>query len=118
MAAKEPVQNVAEYPQDAGDNPCRGRCRKDTRDRKTRLGWDAGSKIIADLAEQLQDCGIAALTIHGRTCAQMYTGEADWTLIGEVKNNPRMHIPIIGNGDVTTPKGPKSAFDRYGWTLL
>ena len=71
---------------------------------KTRLGWDAGSKIIVDLAEQLQDCGIAALTIHGRTRAQMYTGEADWTLIGEVKNNPRMHIPIIGNGDVTTPQ--------------
>ena len=64
---------------------------------KTRLGWDANNKIIVELAEQLQDCGIAALTIHGRTRAQMYTGEADWTLIGEVKNNPRMHIPIIGN---------------------
>ena len=64
---------------------------------KTRLGWDADHKIIVDLAEQLQDCGIAALAIHGRTRAQMYTGEADWTLIGEVKNNPRMHIPIIGN---------------------
>ena len=66
---------------------------------KTRLGWDADNKIIVDLAEQLQDCGIAALSIHGRTRAQMYTGDADWTLIGEVKNNPRMHIPIIGNGD-------------------
>ena len=81
---------------------------------KPRLGWDAGSKIIVDLAEQLQDCGIAALTIHGRTRAQMYTGEADWTLIGEVKNNPRMHIPIIGNGDVTTPQRAKECFDRYG----
>ncbi|MFV0544921.1 MAG: tRNA dihydrouridine synthase DusB [Bacteroides sp.] len=81
---------------------------------KTRLGWDANNKIIVDLAEQLQDCGIAALTIHGRTRAQMYTGEADWTLIGEVKNNPRMHIPIIGNGDVTTPERCKECFDRYG----
>ena len=81
---------------------------------KTRLGWDANNKIIVDLAEQLQDCGIAALTIHGRTRAQMYTGEADWTLIGEVKNNPRMHIPIIGNGDVTTPQRCKECFDRYG----
>lgn len=81
---------------------------------KTRLGWDANSKIIVDLAEQLQDCGIAALAIHGRTRAQMYTGEADWTLIGEVKNNPRMHIPIIGNGDVTTPQRAKECFDRYG----
>lgn len=81
---------------------------------KTRLGWDANSKIIVDLAEQLQDCGIAALTIHGRTRAQMYTGEADWTLIGEVKNNPRMHIPIIGNGDVTTPERCKECFDQYG----
>ena len=67
---------------------------------KTRLGWDASNKIIVDLAEQLQDCGIAALTIHGRTRAQMYTGEADWTLIGEVRNNPRMHIPIIGMGGI------------------
>ena len=74
---------------------------------KTRLGWDANNKVIVELAEQLQDCGIAALTIHGRTRAQMYTGEADWTLIGEVKNNPRMHIPIIGNGDVTTPERSK-----------
>ena len=81
---------------------------------KTRLGWDNDSKIIVDLAERLQDCGIAALTIHGRTRAQMYTGEADWTLIGEVKNNPRMHIPIIGNGDITSPELCKLAFDKYG----
>ena len=81
---------------------------------KTRLGWDADHKIIVDLAEQLQDCGIAALAIHGRTRAQMYTGEADWTLIGEVKNNPRMHIPIIGNGDVTSVTGAKECFERYG----
>ena len=81
---------------------------------KTRLGWDSEHKIIVELAEQLQDCGIEALTIHGRTRAQMYTGEADWTLIGEVKNNPRMRIPIIGNGDVTTPQRAKECFDRYG----
>jgi len=81
---------------------------------KTRLGWDANNKVIVELAEQLQDCGIAALAIHGRTRAQMYTGEADWTLIGEVKNNPRMHIPIIGNGDVTTPQRAKECFDKYG----
>ena len=81
---------------------------------KTRLGWDENSKIIVDLAEQLQDCGVKALTIHGRTRAQMYTGEADWSLIGEVKNNPRMHIPIIGNGDITTPERAKECFDRYG----
>lgn len=81
---------------------------------KTRLGWDADHKIIVDLAEQLQDCGIEALTIHGRTRAQMYTGEADWTLIGEVKNNPRMRIPIIGNGDVTTPQRATECFDKYG----
>lgn len=81
---------------------------------KTRLGWDAEHKIIVPLAEQLQDCGVEALTIHGRTRAQMYTGEADWTLIGEVKNNPRMHIPIIGNGDVTTPQRAQECFDRYG----
>ncbi|MEG1545948.1 MAG: tRNA dihydrouridine synthase DusB [Bacteroides sp.] len=81
---------------------------------KTRLGWDADNKIIVDLAERLQDCGIAALSIHGRTRAQMYTGEADWTLIGEVKNNPRMHIPIIGNGDVTSAFKAKEMFDRYG----
>lgn len=81
---------------------------------KTRLGWDQDHRIIVDLAEQLQDFGIQALTIHGRTRAQMYTGEADWTLIGEVKNNPRMHIPIIGNGDVTTPQRAKECFERYG----
>ncbi|MCC8172237.1 MAG: tRNA dihydrouridine synthase DusB [Parabacteroides sp.] len=81
---------------------------------KTRLGWDADNKIIVELAERLQDCGIAALTIHGRTRSQMYTGEADWTLIGEVKNNPRMHIPIIGNGDVTSAETCKERFDTYG----
>ena len=81
---------------------------------KTRLGWDNDSLIITDLAEQLQDCGIQALTIHGRTRAQMYTGEADWTLIGKVKSNPRIHIPIIGNGDITTPEEAKRAFDDYG----
>ena len=81
---------------------------------KTRLGWDADNKIIVELAEQLQDCGIAALSIHGRTRAQMYTGEADWTLIGAVKNNPRMHIPIIGNGDVTSAEICKQRFDDYG----
>jgi tRNA-dihydrouridine synthase B len=81
---------------------------------KTRLGWDEDSKIIVDLAEQLQDCGIAALAIHGRTRAQMYKGDADWTLIGDVKNNQRMHIPIIGNGDVTTPERAAECFNRYG----
>lgn len=81
---------------------------------KTRLGWNSESLVITDLAEQLQDCGIQALTIHGRTRAQMYTGDADWTLIGEVKNNPRIHIPIIGNGDICTPEQAKQAFDRYG----
>lgn len=81
---------------------------------KTRLGWDNDSKIIVDLAEQLQDCGIQSLAIHGRTRAQMYTGEADWTLIGEVKNNPRMKIPIIGNGDICSPEGAKEAFEKYG----
>lgn len=81
---------------------------------KTRLGWNDEQKIIVELAEALQDCGIQELAIHGRTRAQMYTGEADWTLIGEVKNNPRMHIPIIGNGDVTTPERAKECFDRYG----
>jgi nifR3 family TIM-barrel protein len=81
---------------------------------KTRLGWDENSKIIVELAEQLQDCGIEALTIHGRTRSQMYKGEADWTLIGDVKNNPRMKIPIIGNGDITTPEKAKEYFDRYG----
>lgn len=81
---------------------------------KTRLGWDAEHKIIVPLAEQLQDCGIQALTIHGRTRAQMYTGEADWTLIGEVKRNPRMHIPIIGNGDITSAEDAVRAFNDYG----
>ncbi len=94
---------------------------------KTRLGWDhdslytplyegatQGEAFIVDLAEALQDCGIQELAIHGRTRAQMYTGEADWNLIGAVKNNPRMHIPIIGNGDVTTPARAKECFDRYG----
>ena len=81
---------------------------------KTRLGWDDNSKVIVELAEALQDCGIAALTVHGRTRAQMYTGEADWTLIGKIKENPRMRIPIIGNGDVTTPERAKECFDRYG----
>ena len=81
---------------------------------KTRLGWDDNSKIIVELAERLQDVGIQALTIHGRTRAQMYRGEADWTLIGEVKRNPRMHIPIIGNGDITTPQKAAEAFERYG----
>ena len=81
---------------------------------KTRLGWDQGNLIIATLAEQLQDCGIQALTIHGRTRAQMYTGEADWTLIGEVKRNPRIQIPIIGNGDICTAEDAKRAFDDYG----
>ena len=81
---------------------------------KTRLGWDHENRIITGLAEQLQDCGIAALSIHGRTRSQMYTGEADWTLIGEVKNNPRIHIPIIGNGDITSAGHCKECFDRYG----
>ena len=81
---------------------------------KTRLGWDDGSKIIVELAERLQDVGISALTIHGRTRCQMYKGEADWTLIGEVKNNPRMHIPIIGNGDIDNAAKARDAFERYG----
>lgn len=81
---------------------------------KTRLGWDEDSKIIVELAERLQDVGIAALTVHGRTRSQMYKGSADWTLIGDIKNNPRMKIPIIGNGDITTPDQAKEAFDRYG----
>jgi nifR3 family TIM-barrel protein len=81
---------------------------------KTRLGWDEDSKIIVELAERLQDVGIQALTIHGRTRCQMYTGEADWTLIGKVKENPRMHIPIIGNGDINSPQKAKEYFDRYG----
>ena len=81
---------------------------------KTRLGWDCEHKIITTLAEQLQDCGISALAIHGRTRSQMYNGEADWTLIGDVKNNPRIHIPIIGNGDVTSAQIAKRNFERYG----
>ena len=81
---------------------------------KTRLGWDKDNIIIGTLAEQLQDCGISALTIHGRTRSQMYTGEADWTMIGEVRRNPRIHIPIIGNGDITTPEEAKRAFEDYG----
>jgi nifR3 family TIM-barrel protein len=81
---------------------------------KTRLGWDAEHRTIVDLAEQLQDCGIAALSIHGRTRAQMYAGEADWRLIGEVKNNPRMNIPVIGNGDITSAEKCASCFERYG----
>ncbi len=81
---------------------------------KTRLGWDSDDMPIVSVAEQLQDVGIQALTIHGRTRAQMYTGEADWTLIGEVKKNPRMHIPIIGNGDIDSPQKAKDAFDKYG----
>ena len=81
---------------------------------KTRLGWDAQNLVIEDLAERLQDCGIAALTIHGRTRAQMYTGDADWTLIGKVKQNPRIRIPIIGNGDIRTPEEARQAFERYG----
>ena len=88
---------------------------------KTRLGWDEnslylddGTPFIVDLAERLQDCGIQELAIHGRTRSQMYRGEADWTLIGEVKNSPRIHIPIIGNGDVCTPERARECFDRYG----
>ena len=88
---------------------------------KTRLGWDEpglylpdGTPFIVDLAERLQDCGIQELAIHGRTRSQMYRGEADWTLIGEVKNCPRIHIPIIGNGDVTTPERARECFDKYG----
>ena len=81
---------------------------------KTRLGWDTEHLIITDLAEQLQDCGIQALTIHGRTRSQMYTGQADWTLIGEVKKNPRIKIPIIGNGDVTNRLEASEKFDTYG----
>lgn len=81
---------------------------------KTRLGWSNDNLIITELAEQLQDCGIQALTIHGRTRAQMYTGNADWTLIGEVKRNPRITIPVIGNGDITSPEETKHAFEEYG----
>lgn len=81
---------------------------------KTRLGWDSDNLIITQLAEQLQDCGIQALTIHGRTRSQMYTGQADWSLIGEVKRNPRIHIPIIGNGDIDSSESARRAFDDYG----
>lgn len=81
---------------------------------KTRLGWSNDNLIITELAEQLQDCGIQALTIHGRTRAQMYTGNADWTLIGEIKRNPRITIPVIGNGDITSPEETKHAFEEYG----
>lgn len=81
---------------------------------KTRLGWDAENIIIEDLAEQLQDCGIQALTIHGRTRSQMYTGEADWSWIGKVKANPRLHIPVIGNGDIASPEQAKEVFEQYG----
>ena len=81
---------------------------------KTRLGWDCENKIITDLGPRLQDCGIKALTVHGRTRSQMYTGQADWSLIGELKSDPRMEIPVIGNGDITTPEGAKEAFEKYG----
>lgn len=81
---------------------------------KTRLGWDEDSKNIVEIAERLQDAGIAALTIHGRTRAQMYRGEADWTLIGEVKRNPRMRIPIVGNGDIDSGEKAAEVFERYG----
>ena len=81
---------------------------------KTRLGWDHNNKIIVELAEQLQDCGIAAITVHGRTRSQMYTGEADWEMIARVKENPRLHIPVIGNGDIDSPEKLRDAFGRYG----
>ncbi len=81
---------------------------------KTRLGWDHEHKVIVELAERLQDCGIKALTVHGRTRSQMYTGEADWEMIARVKENPRLTIPVIGNGDITTPQKLVEAFDRYG----
>ena len=81
---------------------------------KTRLGWDCNNKIICTLAEQLQDCGISAITVHGRTRSQMYTGQADWSEIARVKENPRLHIPVIGNGDITTPQLALDAFRRYG----
>lgn len=81
---------------------------------KTRLGWDCEHIIIEDIAERLQDAGIQALAIHGRTRSQMYTGEADWEPIARVKSNPRIRIPIIGNGDIVSPQGAREAFDRYG----
>lgn len=80
---------------------------------KTRLGWDCENKIICSLGPMLQDCGISAITVHGRTRSQMYQGEADWTLIGELKTDPRMEIPVIGNGDITTPEGAFEAFEKY-----
>lgn len=81
---------------------------------KTRLGWDAENKIITELGPRLQDCGIKALTVHGRTRAQMYNGQADWTLIGQLKANPRMTIPVIGNGDITSPEEAREAFEKFG----
>lgn len=81
---------------------------------KTRLGWDCENKIITDLGPRLQDCGIKAITVHGRTRSQMYNGQADWSLIGQLKNDPRMEIPVIGNGDICTPEQAAEAFDRYG----
>jgi len=81
---------------------------------KTRLGWDDTSKNIVHIAEQLQDVGIKAITIHGRTRAQLYKGNADWSLIGDVKNNTRMKIPVIGNGDIISPESAKDAFDKFG----
>ena len=81
---------------------------------KTRLGWDCESKIIVDLGLRLQDCGIKAITVHGRTRSQMYTGNADWTLIGELKQHPSMEIPVIGNGDIASPEAALSHFDTYG----
>jgi nifR3 family TIM-barrel protein len=81
---------------------------------KTRLGFDENNKNIVEIAERLQDCGIKAIAIHGRTRNQMYKGEADWTLIGEVKNNPHMHIPVIGNGDINSAEKAKTFFDKYG----
>ena len=81
---------------------------------KTRLGWDHESKIIVDLAEQLQDCGIQAITVHGRTRSQLYSGTADWDMIAAVKSNPRLKIPVIGNGDITTPQLAREAFERSG----
>lgn len=81
---------------------------------KTRLGWDAENKIIVELAERLQDCGISAITVHGRTRSQMYTGEADWSHIAKLKENPRLRIPVIGNGDINSPQKAKEAFDKYG----
>jgi len=106
--------NACQYPVNDGNDP--GHCGSlhSSGDRENQVGWDEKNKIIVDVAEELQDQGISALTIHGRTRAQMYKGTADWTLIGEVKNNPRMHIPIIGNGDIANPVEAKEAFDRYG----